>query len=64
MEKKLYKLEEGKIFDGVCAGVAEFFGLDVTLVRIIWAIAAFAGSTGLIAYLVCMILMPRKPGSF
>ena len=52
------------MIDGVCAGVAEFFGLDVTLVRIIWAIAALAGSTGLIAYIVCAILMPRKPGLY
>ena len=64
MEKKLYKLEEGKMIDGVCAGVAEYFGLDVTLVRIIWAVLALAGSTGLIAYIICAILMPRKPGLY
>jgi len=64
MEKKLYKLEEGKMIDGVCAGVAEYFGLDVTLVRIIWAILGLAGSTGLIAYIICAILMPRKPGLY
>ena len=37
MTKKLYKIEEGKQLDGVCGGLAEYFNVDVTLVRLIWA---------------------------
>ncbi len=47
---------------GVCAGVARYFGLDVTLVRILWVILALWPPTvGLIAYVVCWIIMPKDP---
>ena len=57
--KRLYKIDEGKIIDGVCGGIAEYFGLDATLVRIIWALLSLSG-TGIFAYLICAILMPRE----
>lgn len=63
MEKKLYKLEEGKKIDGVCAGIAEYFGWDVTVVRLAWVLFALAGSSGVIGYIIASIVMPRKPGS-
>ena len=44
---------------GVAAGYAEFFGVDVTLVRIIFVVAALCGSVGLWAYLISLILMPN-----
>lgn len=59
--KKLYKVNEGKILDGVCAGIAEYFHIDPTLVRVIWAIMAAWGGFGIIAYLICAIIIPRKP---
>lgn len=62
MEKKLYKIEKGKKLDGVCGGLAEYLNVDVTLVRLIWAIVTLSTvGTGLLAYLICSILMPRKP---
>jgi phage shock protein PspC (stress-responsive transcriptional regulator) len=57
-EKKLKRSSDAMIA-GVAAGVAEYFGLDVTLVRIIWAILTIFGGAGLIAYLICWILMPK-----
>lgn len=45
---------------GVCAGVAEFFGIDVTLVRIIWLAAVLLCGSGLFAYLICWIVMPKQ----
>lgn len=61
MIKKLYKINEGKKIDGVCGGIAEYFSMDPTLVRIAWIIfTAFAG-TGIIAYIIAAIIMPRKP---
>ena len=38
MEKRLYKINRGKMVDGVCGGIAEYFGLDPTLVRLAWII--------------------------
>lgn len=57
--KRLYKIDEGKILDGVCGGIAEFLGVDPTLVRIIWALLSLSG-TGILAYIICSVLMPRK----
>ena len=45
---------------GVCGGLAEYFDLDPTLVRVGWVIAFFAFSVGLWAYLICAIIMPKK----
>jgi len=47
---------------GVCAGVSEYFDIDVTLVRIVWLILALVPPTpGLIAYIICWIVMPEEP---
>ena len=60
MEKRLYRVEEGKMVAGVCAGVAEYFNIDPTVVRLGWAlISAFAGA-GIIAYIAAAIIMPVK----
>ena len=57
--KRLYKIDKGKILDGVCGGIAEYFNLDPTLVRIVWALLSLSG-TGVLAYIICAVLMPRK----
>ena len=60
MEKRLYRVEEGKMVAGVCAGVAEYFNIDPTVVRLGWAlISAFAGA-GIVAYIAAAIIMPVK----
>lgn len=62
MEKKrLYKTEDGykKLF-GVCGGIAEYFDVDPTLIRVGWVILAFCGSVGFWAYLICALIMPKK----
>ena len=60
MEKKLYRIEEGKKIAGVCGGVAEYFNIDPTVVRLGWAlISAFAGA-GIVAYIAAAIIMPVK----
>lgn len=61
MEKKLYKVNRGKMLDGVCAGFAEYFGIDPTLVRLGWALISLAAGSGVIAYIICAIIIPRKP---
>ena len=59
--KKLYKSRDDVKIDGVCAGVAKYFGIDVTLVRILWLVLTFSGGAGLWAYIICAFLMPREP---
>jgi len=46
---------------GVCSGLADYFDLDVTWVRIAFVVAVIAGASGLLAYLVLWIAVPRKP---
>ena len=43
MEKKLYKSNQNKMIDGVCGGIAEYFGIDPTVVRLIWALFSLMG---------------------
>ena len=61
MEKKLYKIEEGRKLDGVCGGIAEYFNVDPTLIRLIWALVTLCTvGVGLIGYLICAVIMPKK----
>lgn len=61
MEKKLYKSSTDKKLAGVCGGLAEYFGLDSTLVRLGYvALVIFAG-TGILLYIICALVMPDKP---
>ena len=56
--KKLYK-SNNRMLCGVCAGVAEYFGIDPTIVRLIWAALALGG-TGILLYIVAAIVMPEN----
>ena len=58
MEKKLYRIEEGKMVAGVCGGVAEYFNIDPTVVRLGWALVSCCAGAGLIAYSAGAIIMP------
>lgn len=62
MEKKLYKSRTDKKIDGVCAGLAKYLNLDPTLVRVIWALCVALGGSGVLLYIICMIIMPSEPG--
>lgn len=57
--KKLVRDIKNKKLAGVCAGVAKYFGMDVTLVRIIWLVLALMGSLGLWIYLILMLVLPK-----
>lgn len=59
--KKLYRSKDKKI-SGVCGGIAEYFELDPTLMRLLWIILTVASCwLGLIAYLVCALIVPPEP---
>ncbi len=64
MEKKLYKTNEGKMLDGVCGGIAEYFHVDPTLIRLAWVIFSCLGGSGVLAYIICAIVIPRKPDGY
>ncbi len=60
--KRLY-LSKNKVIGGVAGGIAEYTGIDPTLVRLIWAFSVFAGGAGLFVYVVAMIIIPEQPHS-
>ena len=61
MEKKLYKSNQNKMIDGVCGGIAAYFGIDPTVVRLIWALFSLMGGCGILAYIIAAIIIPRNP---
>lgn len=64
--KRLYKDVEHKKLSGVCAGIADYFAIDATLVRLAWLVLSFfsAGFPGLILYILCAIIMEPKPANY
>lgn len=58
---KLYRNSEDGIVAGVCAGLADFFGFDVTLTRVVVAIGMLIFQTLIIVYIILAILVPKRP---
>lgn len=63
MQKRLYRSNANRMLAGVCGGIAEYFNVDPTIVRVIWAIASIFIHAGIIAYLAGMFIIPEKPDS-
>ena len=61
MEKRLYKSNSNKVIDGVCGGIGEYFNIDPTLVRLAWVVFCALGGSGLPAYIIMALLIPRQP---
>ena len=61
MDRRLYKSNENKMIDGVCGGIAEYFGIDHTLVRLGWVLFCALGGSGFLAYIIAAIIIPRNP---
>ncbi|WP_026894606.1 PspC domain-containing protein [Clostridiisalibacter paucivorans] len=64
--KKLYLSRTDKKISGVCGGIAEYFEIDSTLIRLLWVLATIftVGFPGVIAYIVAAMVMPDKPKHF
>lgn len=64
MNKKLYRSNKDKMLGGVAGGLAEYFAIDPTLVRIIFVVSLFAGGAGVLAYIILWIVVPEEPYVF
>src|ERR1700761_5608313 len=60
MNKKLYRNEYNKVIGGVCSGLGEYFDMDVTLVRLLFAFTFFIMGVGFIPYIILWIVLPKK----
>ncbi len=61
MAKRLYRSREDKIIAGVCGGLAEYFGIDPVLVRVLIVLITLMGGSGLLAYLILWVVVPLSP---
>ena len=61
--KKLYKSKNQKMLSGVCGGIAQYFNIDPTIIRMIWALVSVfsAAFPGIIVYIICAIIIPEEP---
>ena len=63
MNKRLYRSKNSRMLCGVCGGIAEYFDIDPTLVRLGWALFCALGGSGILAYIIAAIIIPPSPES-
>ena len=61
MEKKLYRSRTDSKLVGVCGGIAKYFDIDPTLVRVGWVVVSLMAGSGILAYIVCALIIPEDP---
>ena len=58
--KRLVKSQSKRMICGVCAGVGEYFGIDPTVIRLLWILLTFCGGSGLLAYIIASVVIPEN----
>ncbi len=61
MKKRLYRSRADRRVAGVCGGIADYLAVDPTIVRILWALFAFAGGPGVLLYIILAVIIPEEP---
>lgn len=61
-KKKIYRSTADKKIAGVCGGLAEYFGIDATIIRLVWACCVIFAGFGLWIYIIAAIVIPENPG--
>ena len=59
-KKRLYRSKKDRIIAGVCGGIAEYFDVDSTIIRLVWALSILFGGAGILAYLLAWIIIPSR----
>lgn len=59
--KRLYRSRSERKIAGVCGGIAAYFGIDPVIPRLLWVVFALAAGTGLLAYIICWLVIPEEP---
>lgn len=60
MNKQLVRVQNGKMIAGVCNGIADYFNIDPTIIRLIWAICTVLGiGSGILIYLIATLIIPK-----
>ena len=58
--KKLTRSREHRMICGVCGGLGEYFGVDPTVIRLAWVLFSALGGSGVLAYIICALIIPAK----
>lgn len=61
MNKRLYRIREGKMFTGLCGGIAKYIDVNPNVVRLLWVIFFAVYGSGLVAYILLSIFVPKEP---
>jgi phage shock protein C len=59
MVKRLYRSSQNRMIAGICGGIAEYFNIDPSIVRLAWIIFAVMGGAGVLAYIICAVVIPN-----
>lgn len=61
MEKRLFRSRTDRMIAGVCGGIAKYFDIDPTIIRLLWVFIILLGGSGILAYIICWIVIPEEP---
>lgn len=61
MKKRLYRSNGSKVIAGVCGGIAEYFDMDPTLIRLGWVLFCAMGGSGVLVYIIAALVIPEEP---
>lgn len=64
MAKRLYRKMDDKMILGVCSGIADYFDIDPTIIRLLWLVAVFCAGGGILAYLIAAIVIPEDKTNY
>jgi phage shock protein C len=59
--KHLYRSRKDRKIAGVCGGLAAYLGIDPVIPRLVWVVFALAAGVGILAYLICWLVIPQEP---
>lgn len=59
--RRLYRSRSNRMLGGVCGGLAEYFGWDPTIIRLLWVLFTVAGGSGVVFYLAAWLIIPAEP---
>lgn len=60
MSKRVYRSNTDYIMAGVCGGLGEYFNIDSNIVRVAWVLFTLLGGSGIIAYIICALVIPKE----